>query len=789
VTVYQVSGEAHTSSVPLLPVLQLLRAYFDIDEQDSERTARERIAGKLLLLDETFVEDLPLMFDFLAVPDPERRPPRMDPEARQRLLLGLTRRVIHAESAREPIINVFEDLHWIDPASAVFLQSHIEAIHGTRTLTVVNFRPEYRASWMSKSYYRQIALAPLGPEEIEAMLAELLGPDRSLAGLPELIRDRTSGNPFFIEEVVQSLVESGSLVGRRGAYGLAKPVTQSAVPASVRAVLSARIDRLPAKDKVVLQAAAVIGKEFSEPLLARVAGPEAGELEDALHSLVKSEFIYEQELYPEAIYAFVHALTQEVAYNSQLGERRAALHAAVAAALAELHPDRLDEWAGLLAQHWQAAGEKLDAARWHARAAGWSGTSDPVQSLRHWREVQDHADALPESAETTALGLMARIFRLQYNWRLGVSHEEAETVFHEAERMAAKAGDVYSRALLLAVYATIVGCGDGDISGYAELAGRAIAIAEESGDATLYLGVALTAYGLFCSGQLGQAIAVFDRALELADGDASLAAGIVVGCPVAFCHIFKNGMASYLGDLPERRRQIEQGMNIAREHGDIETVGWGHMWATWLEYMAGDADAVLGHAQHALGIAERLGDSFSHAWASYWLGVGHRMREEWLPAIDSLERSASISRDRRTAVDCDPVRLAMLAECYLGAGDSHRARALGEEAVAVAQARSQPIHEAFVSLSLVRVLLGSRDGDRDRIEQVISRALELSRAAGATTLEPLLRVEAAELARQSGDDTAWQWELGEAHRQFCEIGAIGRAERVAGELALAEHRS
>src|SRR6516165_351914 len=391
--IYHLAGQAHAMSVPLLPVLQFLRDYFEISEQDSDRTARERIAGKLLLLDRSFEEDLPLIFDFLAVPDPLRPPPRMDPEARQRQLLGLMKRLTHAQSAREPVVIVVEDLHWLDPASEVFLANRVEAVQGTRSLTVLNFRPEYRAPWMSRSYYRQIALAPLGAEAIEELLADLLGSDPSLDGLAELIRERTQGNPFFIEELVQALIEAGSLAGERGAYRLTAPVREDGVPASVQAVLAARIDRLSSRDKTVLQAAAVIGKEFPQPVLARVLDLEPTQLEEALSNLVAGEFVYEQELYPEALYAFKHPLTQEVAYGSQLGERRGTVHAGVAQAIAAHYPEQLEERSALLAQHWEAAGETLEAARWHARAAAWSGTNDPTQSLSHWSRARALADA------------------------------------------------------------------------------------------------------------------------------------------------------------------------------------------------------------------------------------------------------------------------------------------------------------------------------------------------------------------------------------------------------------
>ena len=307
------------------------------------------------------------------------------------------KRLTHAQSAREPGVIVFEDLHWLDPASEVFLANHVEAVQGTRSLTILNFRPEYHAPWMSRSYYRQIALAPLGPEAIEEMLADLLGSDPSLDGLAELVRERTARQPVLHRGGRAVAGRGGSLEGERGAYRLVRPVEEAAVPASVQAVLAARIDRLAQREKAVLQAAAVIGKEFPEPVLTRVVELEPAELEEALRNLVAGEFVYEQELYPEALYAFKHPLTQEVAYGSQLGERRAAVHAAVARAIAEQYPERLDERAALLAQHWEAAGETLEAARWHARAAAWAGTSDPTPG----------ADALAQGAR--ARRLAARI--------------------------------------------------------------------------------------------------------------------------------------------------------------------------------------------------------------------------------------------------------------------------------------------------------------------------------------------------------------------------------------------
>jgi class 3 adenylate cyclase len=215
-------GVAHGKMVPYLLVLGFLRGYFGIGEQETAQAIREKVAGKLLLLDPALADALPLVFDFLGVPDPERPLPSLDPEVRQHRLFEAMKRLTHARSRREPGVSLIEDLHWIDSASEAFVANFIEAVAGTRTLAIVTFRPEYDAAWMRKSYYQRLALPPLGPEAIAELLADRLGNDPSVADLGERIRTRTGGNPFFIEEIVQALVEAGSLAGTKGAYRLVR---------------------------------------------------------------------------------------------------------------------------------------------------------------------------------------------------------------------------------------------------------------------------------------------------------------------------------------------------------------------------------------------------------------------------------------------------------------------------------------------------------------------------------------------------------------------------------------
>jgi len=272
-----------------LPILQYQRASFGITEQDSPQAAREKVAGRLLLLDDTLGGDLPLVFDMLGFPDPERPAPQMDPEARQRAQVALIRRIMQARSCREAAVTLLDDLHWIDAASASVLEVLVEATAGTRSLLLLNFWPEFHASWMQRSYYQQLPLHPLGLEAVDELLRELLGTDPSLAALCEMVRARTGGNPFYVEEVVQALLDQGVLVRDDGGPPrLVRPVTETEIPATVHDLLAARIDRLGEREKLIPQTAAVIGREFSLPVLEQVIADESigGTLPDLLRALI-----------------------------------------------------------------------------------------------------------------------------------------------------------------------------------------------------------------------------------------------------------------------------------------------------------------------------------------------------------------------------------------------------------------------------------------------------------------------------------------------------------------------
>jgi class 3 adenylate cyclase len=365
VAVHEVHCPAHGATVPWLAIRELMRGYFGLAPDSEADTIRGSVHRQLLALDAGLANATPLVLEILGVAGPGHSPERPTTQ-----LASFMRRFLRLQSASQPGVVLLDDAHWIDPASDELVQVIAASVRGTRTLLLANFRPEYTPAWIGGSHYHQLALSPLGEKASRELLRDLLGSDGSLGEISARILERTGGNPFFTEEVVTALAASGSLVGERGAYRLTTPIETLALPVTVQALLAARIDRLGEQAKDLLQVAAVIGKQFDEPLLREVSGLGDGyELDAALDALQDAELFSLVTSSPRPEYAFKHPLVREVAYLSQLGERRARVHAAVAAALAKLRSERLGEYASLIAHHWEASGMRFEAARWTRRAA------------------------------------------------------------------------------------------------------------------------------------------------------------------------------------------------------------------------------------------------------------------------------------------------------------------------------------------------------------------------------------------------------------------------------------
>ncbi len=777
----------HGKNIPLLPVMQAFRAYYGVSESDDARTTRDKIAGRMLLIDESFRDVLPLLFDFFGAPDPERPAPKLDPDARRRQLLGILRRTVQADSSEDVGITLLEDLHWFDEGSEAFLREWVEALSGTRTLLILNFRPEYRAEWMSTSHYRQIPLQPLGPGAIRELLGDLLGNDPSIEGLADTIHERTQGNPFFTEEVVRTLIEDAHLEGARGAYRLVTPVRDLQVPNSVHAVLAARIDRLAEREKQLLQTAAVIGKTFEEPVLQAVADLPLVDFGDAIAVLKSGEFVHEDSLYPVVEYAFRHPLTQEVALGSQLAERRRRLHAVVAGAIQELKPEHLDEQAALIAHHWEEAGEPLESARWYARAAERAASRDPAEGVRLWRKSLELAREAPPTKETVGLRKDAvREILFGGAWRIGMAMEDVDALYVEGKELGQTDGDRHYLAELEVGYLPSVGLLAGDIVAYAEGSLRALPLIQEVGDAELLMVNHVTlSYSHWLKGDAEAALRYARGCLALGEQDLEAGRKSVGFSGYVWALQQCAALSGWCGDVQGALRGLERAIRVARDQEETEVLGWALNdlveITTVLSGELGDAPA---WGRESIDSAQRLGSYLSEVHSlARGMGLVQIFRGEWDAAVDSLERALEVARERRTGIEQEPIIMGHLAHAHVGRGDLERGLEIAEAALALSGERGCGWGELEAHMVRARAWLGAGETSRaDTIAETLDRLDALVVAGGMRAFEPQVLELRGELAGLRGDEAGHLRLQREAHARYEKIGATGHARRLADLL-------
>ena len=342
---------SHGKASALSLITELLKSYFQIEDRDPPRTAREKVLGKIVSLDRRLDDCVPPVLALLSLTSDDPEWEGMEPSARRQRALQAIKRLLLRETQVQPVVLILEDLQWIDAESQVFLDAMVEGLPAARLLLLVTYRLDYQHSWANKTYYRQLRLDPLAPASATTFLERLLGPEPGLEAVARLLIERTGGNPLFLEESVRALVESEALAGERGAYRLAMPIGGVQVPATVQTIMAARIDRLSPDDKRLLQVAAVIGREIPLSLLERLADAPDTTLQSGLARLQAAEFLHEASLFPDIVYAFKHGLTHEVSYGSLLREHRRSLHARVVDALEQMYADQTDQHVVALGHH------------------------------------------------------------------------------------------------------------------------------------------------------------------------------------------------------------------------------------------------------------------------------------------------------------------------------------------------------------------------------------------------------------------------------------------------------
>jgi tetratricopeptide (TPR) repeat protein len=672
-------------ATPYLPVIDLLKGYWKIEDQDDPRTIRAKVTGQVLTLDEALQDTIPAVLSVLeALPEDSPFCALNPPQRRQRTLEAL-KHLLLRESQVQPLCLVFEDLHWIDAETQALLDSLVESLPTARLLLLVNYRPEYQHSWGSKTYYTQLRLDPLPTESAEELLQALLGDDPGLLPLKRLLIERTGGNPFFLEESVRTLVETQMLVGERGAYRLAQALPSIQVPATVQAVLAARIDRLLPEEKRLLQTAAVIGTEVPFTLLHAIADLPEEALHAALTRLQATEFLYETRLFPQLEYTFKHALTHEVAYGSLLQERRRALHGRIVEAIEQLYAGHLADQVERLAHHavWGEVWEKAEiycrqaGEKAYDRAAFRDAATDYEQALDAFRHFPEHPDR----------------------------------------------GHVLSKMAMVRFT-------QGDLDGAIVAARQALEMAGTLGDPALRI------HASYRVGQAYAGMGEFGRSAEVLRGNLP---ALARGMPDLVLYYAIRSQAllarvlSELGEFAEARRLGEEALRLAMVKGQGDALIHAH-WCLGLLYLTqGDLEGAVGVLDRALALGRTsvrgiLSRSIAGSRGEAYVHAGR--------LAESLMLLEELGRDdlRSGALFSYSINLRRLSAGYLHAGRIDEAWQHANQALDLARQQHARGHEALALHQLGAVHTHADPPDAAQAETHYQQALALADELGMRPL-------------------------------------------------------
>jgi class 3 adenylate cyclase/tetratricopeptide (TPR) repeat protein len=683
--VLESNSVSYGHATPYLPVIELLRNYLKINVHDSTQFIRERVTGKILALDPSLQDAIPPVLDLLDSLD-EKDPFRsFELIQRRQYTYQAVVRLLLTESRVQPVVAVFEDLHWNDSLSLGLLNELVVGARDARLLLMVSYRPEFRDEWKNRPNYRQLHLDPLTSESLAEFLQALLGRDPSLLTLKSFLVERAGGNPFFVEEIVRSLVGTGVLEGIRGSYRLARPFSSIEVPPTVQAVLAARIDALPTTDKHLLQEVAVIGHNAPFTLLHAICGLPEDKLRRLLDNLQAAEFLYSTQLFPDLVYTFRHALTHEVTYKGVLHERCREIHARVVNAIENLYAGRLGEQVERLAHH-AVRGELKDKAVHYLRQAGGKAAARSALSDARtcFEQALDLLKSLPDSQVVMEQAFETRLELRPVLRQLGEGRQMLEHL-REAEAISDRLKDDLRRGRVCAFMTTVLSTFD-DLDEALATGVRALEIARRLGD--LRLRIVSTSYLVQTYYYRGE----YERVIEFAsDNLAALPAdwvheyfGMAVPASV-FTRAWLIMSLAELGRFTEAATYEAEAIRLSEPTQHAHTIGWAHFSANMLHLLKGDWVQARLLVERWINMPRTATVALpwgvaSSAWALAQIGEASEALSRLREAEELLEAQAAreIGQHRSWAYG------ALSRTCLL-LGQLDEARRLGDRAVETSQ--------------------------------------------------------------------------------------------------------
>ena len=739
---------AHGSNYAYLPLIELLRNYFRVRPQDDERTLHEKVAGRVVALDRELEDGLPYLLSLLGHAEFATALQQMDPHIRQQRSFDAIKRILVRESLTQPVVLIFEDLQWLDEGTQAFLDTLSESLATVPVLLLVNYRPEYRHGWGSKTYYSQLRLDALGLEDAKELLAALLDETNwpvtaaSLEPLKQLILEKTEGTPFFMEEMVRALFDQGVLVHSMGGLSLTRPLDEVHIPATVQGVLAGRIDQLDAAEKELLQTAAVIGREFSLSLLTQVAQQDEDTLVPLLSHLQTAEFIYEQPAFPEVEYTFKHALTQDVAYNSLLSERRQDVHARTAQAIASLFHEQLnDRRLRELAYHSAQSGNTEKAVEYSQRAGEMALKSSAyTEAIRDFNHALDLLPALPHTPDrpqqelTLLISLGSCLMATK-----GYAAPEVERVYTRARELARGIGDLPQKfPVLFGLWRFHLVRGEYAAAG--EMTEKLQRLSECMPDSDQFLpaqqALGLTAFRL---GAFADARAHLERAVDMYDPSVhgpENAQGVIGQDPGVASLAFLAWMLWHLGYPDQALQRSREAIALAREISHPYSLVFALHFGTAVHRFRREGALAQTQAEGVVALASEQGFPYFHAAGTYlrgWALAEQGQVEEGIADMLEGQRIWQESGIRQLGQVSLP-----LVEAYGKLGRVEDGLAVLSQAEAELDKSNEKWWQAELLRTRGELLLAAQDGTDHNSKEITAcfeDALQIARSQQARSLE------------------------------------------------------
>jgi class 3 adenylate cyclase/tetratricopeptide (TPR) repeat protein len=731
IPVFEARATAHGRATPLQPVLELARSFFFISPGDTAEVGRARINSRLAGLG--LIADGPVLMNFLGIRDPADRPA---PAIEHRELVALFGRISAVVGQLAPAVVLFEDVHWLDEASEPFLGEIVQGLAHSKVLLLLNFRSGYRREWMDETFYDQVVLQPLTSNATEILAAELLGSDQSTARILDQIVDRAAGNPFFAEELVRALVDQGALAGVRGNYNRVDNAPVGALPSTVRGVIGFRVDRLGKAEKLFLEGASVLGREFPVDAAANVAGMEMLDARTHVNKLLELEMLYERTDRTTGLLAFKHPLVQEVTYASLVVDRRRSLHRRAAAALATHFAGSANEHAALIAHHWDEGGEPTQAASQYMVSAHWTAPRDPVQATRAWERVRELVTSLPAAPHVNYMRMMACGQIINLSWRESAALERLQPVYDEAIGIARQQKDARSAAMLTMAYGRAL-LATGSADDYLAYIEEAQVLSSDKYNASVEaMLVTVQSHAVGLAGFLNRALSLNGAALESVERIEPTDLRTLGFDPKYWLWALRARYLHLTNDTIGAEQLLDK--LLADTSENVDNVHRVVALGSRIDAAALDRDAAraMDAADQLDGTSGRENVSpYLSVLSKYWFGVALLAADDWSRAQQQLGAALTLARDSRAGLDLEPLILANLAEASHDDTIAKRLE-LAEEARLSARRRSLRVAELFANSSLIRIQTKERIPINEHFQTEFDRLIELT---GASRLRSRIR--------------------------------------------------